>query len=304
MRGAQMSRAELKAFMRRRNGPALVRLALWLVMLACTSTLIALSIDTLWLWPAMFVQGVVLVHHFSLQHECTHYTAFRTRWLNDLVGWLCGISIGLAPRFFRYEHCDHHTFTQTTGRDPEMLTVPANAREYLLYLSAMPYWWTKLKELLRHASGHITEAEAVFVPEVEHSRVYLEARVLVAIYGAVIAAMITFQWWAPLVYWVVPLLLGEPVMRFIRMTEHVACPQVTDMRVNTRTNRVGPLWRFLGWNMNYHAEHHFAASVPFHALPALHARLDGVLNVGTGGYPGAHREIVAAMRRAEEPVRA
>ena len=41
----------------------------------------------------MFVHGVVLVHHFSLQHECTHYIAFRTRRSNDVVGAACGFVI-------------------------------------------------------------------------------------------------------------------------------------------------------------------------------------------------------------------
>ena len=86
--------------------------------------LVWLALDSPWLLPAMFVHGVVLVHHFSLQHECTHYTAFRTRRLNDVVGAACGFVIMLAPRFFRYEHCDHQTWTQLEGRDPELIPLP------------------------------------------------------------------------------------------------------------------------------------------------------------------------------------
>jgi fatty acid desaturase len=289
--GTEISRREIKAFMKRKNTPALGRLTAWLVMLALTSALIAVSMDTIWVWPAMLVQGIVIVHHFSLQHECTHYTAFRSRWLNDVVGALCGVSIGLAPRFFRYEHCDHHTFTQLAGRDPEMLTVPNSFWGYFGYISSGPYWWAKLRELTRHSLGTMADDEARFVPKEEYANVFLEARVLVVIYAATGAVMIMFQWWAPLWYWLIPLLLGEPVMRFIRMTEHVGCPQVSDLKTNTRTNLVGPLWRFLSWNMNYHAEHHFASSVPFHALPALHNRLQGHLHVERKGYLGAHREI-------------
>ena len=94
--------------------------AAWIATLAVTGYLIYASMETLWVWPAMFVHGVVLVHHFSLQHECCHYTVFKTRWLNDVVGNVCGFIIMLPNRHFRYEHCDHHTYTQLRGDDPEI----------------------------------------------------------------------------------------------------------------------------------------------------------------------------------------
>jgi fatty acid desaturase len=101
-----------------------------------------------------------------------------------------------------------------------------------------------------------------------------------------------------LTYWLLPLLMAQPVMRFIRMTEHVGCPHVTDPTLNTRTTRVAWVWQFLAWNMNFHGEHHLAPSVPFHALPALHQLLAGRIAV-RAGYWGAHREIWARLRSAE-----
>ena len=122
----RLTRAELRRFMARSNGPAALRLIVWVLMLLVSGFLIHRTLGTFWMIPAMWVQGIILVHHFSLQHECVHYTVFRTRWLNDLVGNICGWSIGLAHQFFRYEHCDHHTYTQLTGKDPEMVPMPAN----------------------------------------------------------------------------------------------------------------------------------------------------------------------------------
>ena len=129
---------------------------------------------------------------------------------------------------------------------------------------------------------------------------------MLAGYAVVAAAMVWFEWWTPLWLWFVPVLLGEPVMRAVRMTEHVGMPLVADMRRNTRTNLV---WRPLGWlcwNMNYHAEHHYASSVPYHALPRLHEMLAGDLPVERGGYLGAHRDMLAqifgAKPRADAPL--
>ncbi|GIS91143.1 MAG: hypothetical protein CM1200mP20_11840 [Pseudomonadota bacterium] len=99
-----------------------------------------LTKNTLWFWPMMFVQGIIIVHHFSLQHECVHYTAFKTRWLNNLIGNICGVIIIPPHQYFRYEHCDHHTYTQVPGQDPELIELPKSITGYLAYLSAVPYW--------------------------------------------------------------------------------------------------------------------------------------------------------------------
>lgn len=291
----KLTRAELRAFMTRSDAVAFRRLAGWLGLLAATATLVWLSLGTGWLLPAMFVHGVVLVHHFSLQHECVHYTVFRTRRLNDLVGTVCGWIIGLPHQFFRYEHCDHHTHTQLHGDDPEMIELPKSIWGYLWYISAIPYWRAKLSEIVRHAMGNLNETERRFVPKVAEATLVREARIMVAVYALVIGAMLAFRWWAPLWFWLIPLVLGEPVMRFIRMTEHVGRPAVSAMRVNTRTNLVSWPMRFLCWNMNYHAEHHYASSVPFHALPRLHEKLRDHVHVEPGGYLGAHRDILSQI---------
>ena len=291
----KLTRAELRALMTRSDAAAFRHLAGWIALILATGTLVWLSLGTWWMLPAMFVHGVVLVHHFSLQHECVHYTVFRTRKLNDHVGVVCGWIIGLPHQFFRYEHCDHHTYTQLHGEDPEMIELPKTIWGYLWYLSAIPYWRTKLSEIFRHALGRLNETERRFVPKVAEATLIREARVMVAVYALIGIAMIALQWWAPLWFWLIPLILGEPVMRFVRMTEHVGRPTVAKMRVNTRTNLVSRPMQFLCWNMNYHAEHHYASSVPFHALPRLHDKLRDHIHVEPGGYLGAHRDILAQI---------
>ncbi|MFK7859408.1 MAG: fatty acid desaturase family protein [Granulosicoccus sp.] len=290
-----LTRSELKQLMRRSDRPAFVRLALWICLVALTGSGVWLTQGSWWMLPAMFVHGVVLVHHFSLQHECCHYTAFKTRWMNDLMGNICGLVIMLPNRFFRYEHCDHHTHTQIRGRDTELIELPQTMVGYFYYISSIPYWRAKFSELARHAFGNINADEGRFIPREERKTIVLEARLMVAFYLAVIFVSLFFQSTAAIWYWFLPVVLGEPVMRAIRMTEHVGRPTVSDMKVNTRSNRVSMPMRFLCWNMNYHAEHHYASSVPFHALPDLNRKLEGYIHTETGGYVGAHCDIVSQL---------
>lgn len=294
---APVSRRELKDLMRRRsNRPGLIRLAWWFAVLAITGTLVWAAGDNPWLLiPAMFAHGVMIVHHFALQHECSHYTPFRSRWICNLLASYCGFLLVIPPKFFRYEHCDHHTYTNLHGRDPELIELPISVWKYLGYLSSVPYWRGQFGGLFRRALGRLTDEEKRFVPKVEHAAVIRESRLMLAGYGAIVAAVIVFGWTAPVFYWWLPMFMAEPVMRFVRMTEHVGRPNVPDMQMNTRTNIVSAPWRFLNWNMNYHAEHHYASSVPFHALPDLHAKLEDHVYVEKHGYLRAHLDIIAQM---------
>ncbi|MEM1431964.1 MAG: fatty acid desaturase family protein [Pseudomonadota bacterium] len=295
MRDGALTRRELKALMQRSNGPALRRLAGHIALLALTSAGIWASAGTLWVVLAMFAQGVVIVHFFSLQHECVHYTPFKTRWLNDVVGTICGLIIILPHQQFRYEHCDHHTYTQLKGQDPELIELPISVWTYLWYISSVPYWKAKFAQIFRNAAGRLNEGDRAFIGKHEAPIIFREARAMLALYAGIAVLSLGFGWTWALVYWLIPLFMGEPVMRAIRLTEHVGRPNVDDMTENTRTSLVSRPWQFLCWNMNYHAEHHYAASVPFHALPKLHAKLDGYVHVEKGGYLGAHLEIIRQL---------
>jgi fatty acid desaturase len=85
-------------------------------------------------------------------------------------------------------------------------------------------------------------------------------------------------------------------MRIARLAEHTGRPTTTDVSENTRSLRVPAPLRLLAWNMPFHAEHHRAPSVPFHALPALQRQL-GTEGLATGGYLAAQAEILRDMRR-------
>jgi fatty acid desaturase len=65
------------------------------------------------------------------------------------------------------------------------------------------------------------------------------------------------------------------------------------MLENSRTTYTLPWLNFLAWNMPYHAEHHYLASVPFYALPALHAYTGQRVKFKGAGYYQVNRDIAA-----------
>jgi fatty acid desaturase len=94
------------------------------------------------------------------------------------------------------------------------------------------------------------------------------------------------------IYWLAPRVIGEPVMRLNRMSEHVGRPRVPDLLRNTRSVETWAPIRWLAWNNACHAEHHGIPTVPFFALPRLHVILKPHLEDVQPGYFGAQRALI------------
>jgi fatty acid desaturase len=97
---------------------------------------------------------------------------------------------------------------------------------------------------------------------------------MLVVYGTVAGLAVYFGSFAPLIYWIIPRIMGEPLQRAWRIAEHKGCDEGTDVRTNTRSTKAGAIMRRLCWNMPYHSEHHVCPQVPFFALPKLN-RLAG-----------------------------
>ena len=110
-----------------------------------------------------------------------------------------------------------------------------------------------------------------------------------------IGLSVGFGSWAIGLYWLAPALLGQPALRLYLLAEHTGCPETPDMLRNSRTTRSNALVRWLAWNMPYHAEHHAFPGVPYHGLPALHARLKDHIAVQSPGYLAFHRAFLRTL---------
>ena len=119
--GVTLDRKTLKSIARRADRPGLVYLAQCGFGLLTTGALVWLSFGTVWLWPAMFVHGVLLtVPAYAMSHETAHGTAFRSRRLNETVLWLTSLVYMEEPLHRRYTHTNHHSFTWYVGKDSQM----------------------------------------------------------------------------------------------------------------------------------------------------------------------------------------
>ena len=202
----------------------------------------------------------------------------------------------MPPRYFRAFHFAHHRHTQDPACDPELAVgKPRSLGSYLWHASGLPHWRDRVAATLRHAGGDVREP---FVARHQQAAIVREARIVLASYVAVAAGALSLESSAPLIYWVIPALLGQPALRLFLMAEHTGCAEVPDMLKNSRTTRSTALLRRLAWNMPYHAEHHVCPALPFHALPRAHDLLGDRVDVQATGYLAVQREILRGYTRA------
>ena len=175
--------------------------------------------------PTTFT-AVVLTFLFCPLHECLHYTAFRSRWLNDAVAAVVGFALVLPPHYFRLFHWDHHKHVNDPERDPEIrwngygdsstddalktsdnshnpsgatagtekgrLLVrtkpyPTDAADWVVHLSGYRYWKERITTTIAYACGRCSETDE-FVRDRDKRSVVREARCYLLAYVAVAVA--------------------------------------------------------------------------------------------------------------------
>ncbi|HZK98259.1 MAG TPA: fatty acid desaturase [Caulobacteraceae bacterium] len=271
---------------------------------AATTGLVFLAPVSPAIWLPLFVaQGILINCLYAGQHELSHWTAFRTKRLNDVVGWVFGF-FTLNPFYTdRFLHFAHHRATHDPRRDPELLgTGPYTLTTYLLDFSGVSFWWRRVTGILRTGAGRGLEGAYWLSPK-EARIVVAEARIMVGLWVAIAAASIALGSWAAVSLWIAPMLTTKWFHQLQNTGEHTGLAHDPDTFRNTRTLAGPPPMRWLMWNMSFHTAHHCFPGVPFHALPALHREIVAGLGrpVPTRGYLAAQRDIFAfliARRRA------
>jgi fatty acid desaturase len=265
-----LDKKDRKALTRRSDGYGLAYLGGHFAAIGAGGVLVYFASGTFLLIPAMFALGIVLACLFAPMHECSHGTAFRTRWMNEAAYWLVSLVYISQPTWYRYRHAVHHTYTQIQGKDPAMvLPSPTTWRHYCEQVLGWRFWTTFPVVITKHAMGRMRPQDSWYVPTVDLPRIYNEARLMLAVYGLVAVGAVYFGTFAPLIYWLLPRMMGEPLQRSWRIAEHKGCDEGPDVRTNTRSTKASLPMRLLCWNMPYHSEHHVLPQAPFFALPAL-----------------------------------
>lgn len=257
----------LKALSAKSDVKGGVQMATHLGAICATGILLWQLWGSYWAVPVFVLHGVLLNFLYAAQHELSHNTVFQTKWLNEWFGRLVGF-IELYPRDFdQIQHFAHHRHTQDWEKDGELARGPFTLRSYLLWMSGIVYWQTRIARILRFTRGVVVEP---YIREKEHATVIFEGRVHFLLYCAIAVASLVFESWAAVIFWLAPMMLTKCVHQLQNTSEHLGLSHNPNTLENTRTLRTNAFMRWMAWNMQYHTAHHTFPSVPFHLLPDLH----------------------------------
>jgi len=290
-----LSREQINVLNKRSNYLGTLQLGVHLVLAGCSGYLYASNFGN-WLVaiPALAVYGFSIASMFAPMHEAVHRTAFANNRLNDMIAWFAGLLSLYNSTFFRFYHKRHHLYTRIPGKDPELTDMtPKNWGEYILLISSLPWWFAHVQGHFRVALGLLDDCP--FIPLSARTQVIRSTRFQLAVYAGAIAISILFaQPWFFL-YWLLPLMVGQPILRFILLAEHTGCTLDNNILTNTRTTLTLLPVRLFMWNMSFHTEHHLYPSIPFHALPKAHQHLNSYLTYLDKGYIRVNQYITSKL---------
>ena len=258
-----------------------------------TVTILVLAIGAAIVWwtPWVVIPAIIVITGrqqacFVLAHDAAHYRMYKNRTLNDVVGRLFAMPVGISMCTYRVIHRLHHNHLYEE-RDPD---TPLHGG----YPRGRAYLAKKLAKDLIGLTAYKTysyffgapaineDAEKVNRPLDDTSPALRKSarsdRWFVAGFHIVapIAAILTGYGIEYFVLWILPLVTTlQALLRFRAICEHGAVTDLSSPLTAARTNLV-PGW--LRWwmfphHVNFHVEHHLYPSIPHYNLPACHAKM-------------------------------
>ncbi len=297
--GIKLDKKTMKALARRSDRPGLIYLAQWAVSLLLTGYLVWVSLGTAWMWPAMFLYGIFLtVPSYAMSHETAHGSAFRTRWLNETVLWITSLLYVEEPLHRRYTHTNHHTHTWHVGLDSQMpFDTPMTISGWLFEITGLGLAKFHVHVIFQLAFKRYTDIQRMVVPEAEFPKLTRNARVFLLIY-ATIPVLAANGIYAPIWFFVVPRLLGAPVMLLFTLIQHVELQEnASSILESTRSFRTNWLGRFLYMDMNNHVEHHLYPNIPFYSLRELNKAVEAQVPEPDPGFIRTNLEVLGVVIR-------
>ncbi|SDY31111.1 Fatty acid desaturase [Jannaschia faecimaris] len=263
----------IRALMEKRDAPAIRDTVIWIGVMIVTAGMAIALWPSWWSAPFWAIYGVMYGSASDARwHECGHRTAFKTKWMNEVVYHIAAFMLMRSPTVWRASHVRHHTDTVIVGRDPEIVAMrPPDLLRVVLNLFGLLDVPHLVRRMVLHASGQVHPEEAMYLRPADYPRVFLVARIWVAIYAVVIGLALWMGSILPFMLAGLPRMYGAWHHVLTGLLQHLGLAEnVTDHRLNTRTVLMNPVSRFIYLNMNYHLEHHMFTMVPYYNLPKLH----------------------------------
>jgi fatty acid desaturase len=266
-----------------------------LVLIAAGCLAVAVSPS----WPitalAMLVLGLMYAHLVELQHECLHEHAYRSRMLNRVCGFVCGLFMLSSYSHYKYQHLRHHALLGKP-QNKEFFNYRFRNLDSLSGFARATFDLSRYKDVLRDIARSCLNGH---IPGVTKERELKRIRAEYRLFFILLLAAAAFTAWSRnpflIVAWLVPVLVVAEAAHFlIELPEHFGLNTQTDSNVlsNTRTIEAS---RFAQWFTNYnnlHTAHHYHQGVPMANVENLNQMVRDQFVAVEPSYWSFYRKVV------------
>jgi fatty acid desaturase len=254
--------------------------------------------------PSAVVLGLVYAHLVELQHECLHEHAYNQRWLNRLVGFICGIPMMSSYWHYKYDHLRHHAYLGTPQNSEffnyrfSSLDSPAGFARGCFHLGR---YLNVLANIGRSLLGRTNPAVTKTIAAKKIRTEYIGFAVVLAV-----AIAVSIFIGNPLVLfaWVIPaLLVAEPTHFLIELPEHFGLNTQSDPNVlsNTRTVTGSRLAKWFTNGNDLHTAHHFHQGVPMARVADLYKMIEDRVETVDHSYWSFYKKVLTGKLRYQDP---
>lgn len=243
---------------------------------------------SLWLkCVGVFITGFALARNLEIAHECIHQIPFKRRSMNLLFGTLLVIPLFINFEEWRRNHLHHHSDVKNRGFHLSLSRIKtiANLACHLVWI---PHYREVFPCLLRSLLP--TRPDSCDRLVKNNNRLILFAIALI------LTISISAQSYGIFLLWIAALVPAAIIDFHIQIPEHHECnTHASDSLMNSRSVTTGSL---IGWAVyfnNFHAEHHWAASVPFRKLHCVRSHLGTRLTNRNVSYSACFRSFYGTL---------
>ena len=273
----EISRKDLKNLAKRKDLPGILHMIIYFASLGISGYLAYYFIDSYLCLIFFFIYGTIWAFSVSNWHETVHRTAFKTRWLNEIVYHISCFMGDFEAYRWRWSHTFHHSNTYQTKDDYDheiQITRPTELLAFFLNFIPFadllfPHKLLKY-EIIKHSFRKFSPVIAITAPDSEKNKIVWNSRFYVFLWLVIIAYSFWIGSILPVIYILLPNYYGKPIQFFVNVTQHLGAPfDKKDHRESTYSVKINPIFAFLYWDMQYHLEHHMFPTIPSYNLKKL-----------------------------------
>lgn len=296
VQGKDIRRSIPKDFFVKRPGVFTMKVVLALALIGAGWLVVVLTSSWWTIAPAVVLLGLMYAHLVELQHECLHEHAYKKRWVNRLVGFICGVPMLSSFSHYKYEHLRHHAYLGTEQNQEFFNYRFQNLNGPLGFIRGSFHLGRYLDVFLNISRSVVGRTNPNVIKPVSAKKIRTEYIAFALLLAGGIAFTAVTGNPVLLLLWVVPVLfVAEPTHFLIELPEHFGLNTQTNPNVleNTRTVRAGWFAKWFTNGNDLHTAHHFHQGVPMAQVPRLHEVIEERIGNTAPSYWSFYRNVIA-----------